>query len=83
MYRNISPWTTENPIFLHLTSTDPEKIKTAVDQCAEIGYEMIILSFGSGLNMEKESEVYYQKFKELTLNIARTYSSPLHHVFLI
>lgn len=65
MYRNISPWTTENPIFLHLTSTDPEKIKTAVDQCAEIGYEMIILSFGSGLNMEKESEVYYQKFKEL------------------
>ncbi|MCL6267107.1 NPCBM/NEW2 domain-containing protein [Flagellimonas myxillae] len=65
MYRTISPWTTENPIFLHLTSTDPEKIKTAVDQCAEVGYEMIILSFGSGLDMEKESEEYYQKFKNL------------------
>lgn len=65
MYRTISPWTTENPIFLHLTSTDPQKIKTAVDQCAEVGYEMIILSFGSGLDMEKESEVYYQKFKDL------------------
>ena len=65
MYRTISPWTTENPIFLHLTSTDPEKIKEAVNQCAEVGYEMIILSFGSGLNMEKESEEYYQKFKEL------------------
>lgn len=65
MYRTISPWTTENPIFLHLTSTDPKTIKTAVDQSAEVGYEMIILSFGSGLNMEKEDEAYYHKFKEL------------------
>ncbi|MCM4153687.1 alpha-galactosidase [Arenibacter sp. N53] len=65
MYRTISPWSTENPIFLHLTSTDPAKIKTAVDQCAEVGYEMIILSFGSGLDMEKESSEYYAKFKEL------------------
>lgn len=65
MYRTISPWTTENPIFLHLTSTDPEKIKAAVDQCAEVGYEMIILSFGSGLDMEDETEAQYQKFEEL------------------
>lgn len=65
MYRTISPWTTENPIFLHLTSTNPKEIKAAVDQCVEVGYEMIILSFGSGLNMEKESEAYYQNFKEL------------------
>ncbi|TKG96685.1 alpha-galactosidase [Puteibacter caeruleilacunae] len=65
MYRTISPWSTENPIFLHLTSTDPKVVKRAVDQCAAVGYEMIILSFGSGLNMEKESEEYYQKFKDL------------------
>ena len=64
LYRTISPWTTENPMFLHLTSTDPEVIKRAVDQCAETGYEMIILSFGSGLNMEKENEDYYKRFKE-------------------
>lgn len=70
MYRTISPWTTENPIFLHLTSIDPEKIKMAVDQCAEVGYEMIILSFGSGLDMEKEDQAYYQKFKDL-----RTYAN--------
>lgn len=63
LYRTISPWTTENPIFLHLTSTDPKIIERAIDQCAETGYEMIILSFGSGLNMEKEDEAYYQKFK--------------------
>src|SRR5680860_1394499 len=65
MYRTISPWTTENPIFLHLTSTDPEEIKAAVDQCAAVGYEMIILSFGSDLNMENESQDYYNKFKSL------------------
>ncbi|WP_225444113.1 NPCBM/NEW2 domain-containing protein [Echinicola arenosa] len=65
MYRTISPWTTENPIFLHLTSTDPEVVKTAVDQCAEVGYEMIILSFGSGMDMEDESEENYRKFREL------------------
>ena len=64
LYRTISPWTTENPMFLHLTSTDSEVIKRAVDQCAETGYEMIILSFGSGLNMEKEDEAYYKKIKE-------------------
>jgi len=64
LYRTISPWTTENPMFLHLTSTNSKVIKRAVDQCAETGYEMIILSFGSGLNMEKEDEDYYKRFKE-------------------
>ncbi|MBP5759970.1 MAG: NPCBM/NEW2 domain-containing protein, partial [Verrucomicrobia bacterium] len=64
MYTTIAPWVTENPIFLHLTSTDPEVVKRAVDQCAEVGYEMIILSFGSGLNMEKTEEEYYNHFKE-------------------
>ncbi len=65
LYRTISPWTTENPIFLHLTSTKVETVKAAINQCAEVGYEMIILSFGSGLNMEDESEENYRKFKEL------------------
>ncbi len=65
MYRTISPWVTENPIFLHLVSSDEDVIKTAVDQCAEVGYEMIILSFGSGVNMEDESEANYQKYKRM------------------
>ncbi len=64
MYRTISPWTTENPIFLHLTSTQEKEVKAAIDQCNEVGYEMIILSFGSGLNMERETDDYYEKFRE-------------------
>ena len=66
MYRKIAPWTTENPIFLHCVSSDPKVVKTAIDQCAETGYEMVILSFGSGLNMEDESEANIAKFKEFT-----------------
>lgn len=65
MYRTIAPWTTENPIFMHLTSTQPETVRRAVDQCAETGYEMIILSFGSGLNAEDLSEANIEKFKAM------------------
>jgi len=64
MYETISPWVTENPLFLHLTSTKKAKVKTAIDQCVETGYEMVILSFGSGLNMEDTSEKNIAKFKE-------------------
>ena len=63
MYRTIAPWTTENPIFMHLTSTNPETVYRAIDQCAETGYEMIILSFGSGLNAEDISDANIAKYK--------------------
>ena len=61
----VAPWATENPIFMHLTSSDPTVIKTAIDQCVETGYEMVIISFGSGLNMEDTSEENYAKYKNL------------------
>ncbi|MBD3352897.1 MAG: alpha-galactosidase, partial [Candidatus Lokiarchaeota archaeon] len=50
MYRTIAPWVTENPIFMHVRSADPEKVKFAIDQCVECGFEMVILTFGSGMN---------------------------------
>lgn len=64
-YRTVAPWTTENPIFMHLTSSDPEVVRTAVDQCAETGYEMIILSFGSGADAENISDANITRLKEL------------------
>lgn len=64
-YATVAPWLTENPIFMHCTSSDPQIVREAIDQCAETGYEMIILSFGSGLNMEDESEENYAKFRSL------------------
>ncbi|MBM1106189.1 alpha-galactosidase [Aurantibacter crassamenti] len=65
MYRVLAPWSSENPIFMHLTTTDPKAVKTAIDQCVETGYEMVILSFGSGLNMEDTTATNIKKFKKL------------------
>ncbi|MCK7557450.1 alpha-galactosidase [Chitinophaga sedimenti] len=65
LYRTIAPWTTRNPIFMHLVSTDPEKVRGIVDQCAATGYEGVILSFGSGLNMEDTAAANINKFKQL------------------
>jgi hypothetical protein len=64
-YRTVVPWSTENPLFLHLTSSDPAVIRRAVDQCAETGYEMVIISFGSGLDMEDETEENIAKYRDL------------------
>lgn len=65
MYRTIAPWTTENPIFMHLVSQNDEQVRAAIDQCAETGYEALILSFGSHLNMELDTPENHQKWKKL------------------
>ena len=65
MYRTIAPWITENPIFMHLRYSDNQSVKDAVDQCAETGFEKIILSFGSGFDIEDTSMINLNKYKEL------------------
>ena len=65
MYRTIAPWVTENPIMMHLTDSRPEAVRRAVDQCAAVGFEMVILSFGSGLNMENTAPDYLARVKSL------------------
>lgn len=65
MYRAIAPWTTENPIFMHLVSKNDDEVKNAVDQCAATGYEALILSFGSHCNMEDSSAGNIAKWKAL------------------
>jgi hypothetical protein len=64
MYRTIAPWTTANPIFMHLVSKNDEEVRHAIDQCAATGYEALILSFGSHINMEDSSAVNIQRWKE-------------------
>ncbi|WP_159473336.1 alpha-galactosidase [Dyadobacter sp. 3J3] len=65
MYRTITPWTTSNPIFMHLVSKNDEEVRTAIDQCAATGYEALILSFGSHCNMEDTTASNIKKWKEL------------------
>ncbi len=65
MYRTLAPWATENPILMHIRQSDPAAVKRAIDQCADVGFEMAILSFGSGLNMENTDPAYLAQWKGL------------------
>ncbi len=65
MYQKIAPWTTQNPIFMHLVSKRDEEVKQAIDQCVATGYEAVILSFGSHLKMEDSTAANIQKWKTL------------------
>lgn len=66
MYRTVAPWTTQNPIFMHLVSQNDQQVRDIVDQCASTGYEGIILSFGSHCNMEDTSAANIQRWKSLS-----------------
>jgi hypothetical protein len=64
MYRTLAPWTSENPLMMHARFADWEQVKRAIDQSAEVGFEMVILTFGSGFNIEDDSEAYLAKMKK-------------------
>jgi hypothetical protein len=63
MMRLLAPQVTENPIFMHVRSSDSESVRRAVDQCADAGFEMVILTFWSGFNIESEDPSYIANFK--------------------
>ncbi|MCL5004931.1 MAG: alpha-galactosidase [Acidobacteria bacterium] len=65
MYRTIAPWVTENPIFMHVTSEKPEAVKAAIDQAAEVGFEMVIISFGTGFDPENQDPKFIREMKSL------------------
>jgi hypothetical protein len=65
MYRTIAPWSTENPIIMHVRRADPKSVRLAIDQCAEVDFEMVIMTFGSGFNMENVKPDYIAQMKEL------------------
>ncbi len=63
LYRMMAPWAMENPLMMHLTSTDPKVVYPAIDQAAECGFETVIISFGSRFDMEDTSPENIAKFK--------------------
>ncbi len=65
MYRAIAPWVTENPIEMHVRHADNKSVKKAIDQCADVGFEMVVMSFGSGFNLEDTSRSNLTRMTEL------------------
>ena len=64
-WRMMAPWTQENPIFMHVRRSDEASVKAAIDQCAAVGFEMVIMTFGSGFNIENNSPEYMEMMKRL------------------
>jgi hypothetical protein len=61
--RTLAPWATENPLMMHVRRADTETFRAAVDQCAEAGFEMVIYTFGSGIDMETEDPAEIQRIR--------------------
>ena len=58
MMRLLAPHTQENPIFFHMTDSSSTAVKAIIDQMVEVGFEMMIYSFGSGFNLESTDPKY-------------------------
>jgi len=65
LMRAIAPWATENPVLMHVRSADDKSVKKAIDQCAEVGFEMVIMTFGSGFNAENKRPENIQRMRAL------------------
>jgi hypothetical protein len=65
-WRMMAPWSQENPVFMHVRQSDDLSVKQAIDQCAEVGFEMVIMTFGSGFKIENDSLHYLKRMKELS-----------------
>jgi hypothetical protein len=65
MYRTIAPWCLENPLIFHVRSADPASLRAAVDQAAEVGFELVIMTFGSGFDIESEDPKYIEQLKQV------------------
>jgi hypothetical protein len=64
LYRTVAPWVTENPLMMHVRHANPKTVENAIDQCAEVGFEMVILTFGSGFDIENDTDKYVAQMKE-------------------
>ncbi len=65
MYRTISPWVLENPLIFHVRSAEPASVRAAVDQAAEVGFELVLMTFGSGFEIENDDPKYIAQLKTL------------------
>ncbi len=63
LYRTLAPQAMENPILMHVRESSSAAIRRAVDQCAEVGFEMVICTFWSGFDIESEDPDYLARFK--------------------
>jgi hypothetical protein len=67
MHRVVAPWVTENPLMMHARFANWNSVSNAIEQCSQVGFEMVILTFGSGFDVENEKPenwAYARKLSE-------------------
>ncbi|MFM7740032.1 MAG: hypothetical protein ACKO9H_11570, partial [Planctomycetota bacterium] len=65
MYRTVAPWVLENPLIHHVRSADPAAVRLAIEQSAAVGFELVIMTFGSGFDIERDTPEYLAQMKQL------------------
>ncbi|MBL8733588.1 MAG: hypothetical protein JNN13_14550 [Planctomycetes bacterium] len=65
MYRTIAPWCEENPLIFHVRHADDSSVRAAVDQAAAAGFELVLMTFGSGFDAEDISDANVARLKAL------------------
>ncbi|MCA9106553.1 MAG: hypothetical protein KDA83_14115 [Planctomycetales bacterium] len=65
MYRTVAPWVTENPLMHHMLVARPDAVRAAIDQAKDVGFEMIIMSFGSGFDMDNTDPSYLATWRDV------------------
>ena len=58
MHRTLTPQMTENPLYMHCTRVDSRGLRRCLKESAEAGFEMVLLSFGTGIDLESRDEAY-------------------------
>lgn len=64
-YHATAPWSFENPLIFHVRNADPKSVREAIDQAANVGFELVIMTFGSGFDIENTDPAYLAQIKEL------------------
>ncbi|CAF1288987.1 unnamed protein product [Didymodactylos carnosus] len=64
LFRLLAPHTQENPIFFHMINGTSVAFRQAIDQMADVGFEMLIYSFGSGFDMESDNATYIKQIAD-------------------
>ena len=64
-WRIVAPWTDENPLIFHLKASDEDAVRAGIEQCRATGFETLLMSFGSGFNLESRDPAYRARYAKL------------------
>jgi hypothetical protein len=65
MYRTLAPWVEENPLIFHVRHADSASVRAAIDQAADVGFELVLMTFGSGFDAEDDGDANVARLREL------------------